>query len=327
MIRNVVASVAILVFGAALCGQDADPVKEKLFAAKVAYDTELRSIHKQIEEWFDKRESAARAAADLKMVELIKQERAEFEEDGDVPNEAPAVLQTQQTRALRALESAYTQAVKDYTRTKQDDRAAAVEGELQQLSTRLNGIDLLALVNPKTHTVTGSWKMSGRTLVGASAQTQQARLQLPYTPGEEYDVEVKCRYVTGDDCFAVGLVSGGTQVLAVVDGWPASGHVTGFDLVGGKDAASNSTTVKGRVLKRGGQMNTVLCTVRAEQIGLFVNGKRVTSYKGEFSQLRLHQDFRMPNQKALFVLFGPKASYHIEAIKVMPVKGKGTVLK
>jgi hypothetical protein len=63
--------------------KDKDPVKEKLFAAKVAYDGEMREYRKAAGEWFDKREDAARQDGNKKLVDEIKAERKAFDEDGE----------------------------------------------------------------------------------------------------------------------------------------------------------------------------------------------------------------------------------------------------
>jgi hypothetical protein len=109
--------------------KDKDPVKEKLFAARVAYDTETREFRKQVGEWFDKREAAARKAGDKKAIDQRKMDRKAFDADGELPRSAPAAMSQKQDKARKALESAYAEAVKTYIKAKKDDLAAAVEKE------------------------------------------------------------------------------------------------------------------------------------------------------------------------------------------------------
>ncbi len=127
MIRVAVVLVGFVASACAAWADDKDPVKEKLFAAKVAYDKELREYRKQAEEWFDKQEDAARNDGNKKLVDQIKVDRKVFDEDGELPRSAPAVLKQRPGAARKTLETAYGEAIKAYTRDKKDDEAAAVE--------------------------------------------------------------------------------------------------------------------------------------------------------------------------------------------------------
>lgn len=325
MLRNAVAVLALFVFCVALCGQDADPVKERLFAAKGAFDAEWKAIRQQTEEWFDKREEAARKAGDKKLVDEIKAERDEFDDGGEAPKAAPTAIRARQERALKTLESAYAQAVKDYTRIKKDEHAAAVEGELQQLSTRLRGIDLLALIDPKAHGVLGEWKRDGRSVVGVNPQFPGV-LQLPYEPGEEYDLEASVRRLSGKEYFGFQLVAGGKRLGVSIDTWPTKGYMSGIGNINGKSLLDNGTGVKGQFIHNGADL-TVLCSVRSRKLDVSIDGKSVISYKGEFSNFSVHSDFRVPNEKALAVQIGYTSPYKINRLVVMPVRGKGTVTK
>ena len=115
---------------AAVDEKDKDPVKEKLFAAKVAYDKEMAQFRAQAGDWFDRREEAARKAGDKKLLDQVKEDRKGFDEFGALPKAAPAAIQQKHDRARKALESAYGEAIKAYVKAKKDDEAAAVEKEL-----------------------------------------------------------------------------------------------------------------------------------------------------------------------------------------------------
>jgi hypothetical protein len=133
MFRRITGMVCFLGMAVTVWGdeKEKDPVREKLFAAKVAYDKEMSQFRAQVDEWFDKREEEARNAGDKKAVDLVKMERKAFEEEGDLPKGVPVALKQKPLMARRALEAAYSEAVKAYTKTKKDDEAAAVEKELE----------------------------------------------------------------------------------------------------------------------------------------------------------------------------------------------------
>lgn len=109
--------------------EDKDPIKEKLFTAKVAYDKEMRQVRKQIDDWFDKREEAARKVGDKQVLAQLKEERKVYEENGELPKSLPTVLQQKQFQAKRKLDAAYAEAAKEYIKAKRDDLASAVEKE------------------------------------------------------------------------------------------------------------------------------------------------------------------------------------------------------
>lgn len=327
----------------AAVAEDKDPVKEKLFVAKVAYDKEMRQFRKQVDEWFDKREEIARKAGDKKAIDQLREERKAYEEKSELPKSMPMLLQQKQSQAKKKLEAAYTEAMKAYLKAKKDDLAGAIEKEWDEINGKNSGtssgkssgtsseknkaIDLLALVKPKEHTFVGDWKTSKNSLIcTADNSFNQARLWFPYEPGEEYDIEVTTRRIDGADGFGVGLVAGGRQVRACVDGWPAQGYVTGFDLVDKQYVIVNPTRVKGEVMKSD-KDNTILFSVRSEKLTISVNGKVITSYQGEFDKLSLHPTCTVPNGKVVFLCIAPKSSYQIDRAMLTPVKGKGTILK
>ncbi len=106
---------------------DKDPIKEKLIAAKEAYNAELQHYRKDIGEWFDKREEAARKDGNKKLVDQLKAERGAFEESGELPKTMPASMRQRPAVAKKSLEAAHELAVKEYTKIKKDAEAAAVE--------------------------------------------------------------------------------------------------------------------------------------------------------------------------------------------------------
>lgn len=329
--RAIGITICLLATAVVVIGDDKekDPIREKLFAAKVAYDREMRLFRTQTKEWFDKREEAARRAGDKKELDQVKEERQHYEDNGELPRSAPTALVLKRTRAKKSLESAYIEAIKAYTKAGKDELASAIEKEWESFTqgTPLpdSAIDLLALVNPKTHSLAGDWKKNKNELVGAGTD-KIARLQFPYEPGEEYDIEVKCKRVEGGDSLCLGLVVEGRQVLAAFDAWSERNFRTGLDLVDGKGVEDNLTTIKGQLLKSN-QSYTLLCSVRKGQVNMSINGKEIVSLKGEGSRFSLQNGFAPPNEKALFVMVGLKTAFQIDALVVKPVTGKGNILK
>lgn len=327
MTRSIAVIVLLVLSASGIPADKKDPVKDKLIAAKVAYDTKIKEFQKEVDDWFDTREDAARFAGDKKAVDQLKAERDSYDADGELPKTAPAALRQKQVQTRKTLEATYTEAVKEYTKDSKDSEAAAVEAELNYFLAKINPVNLLALIDPKKHTLVGEWKMHGASLVG-SGTGKRPSLQLPYEPGEEYDLEVTCKRLGGDDHFCVGLVAGNRQVLALIDGTSkdGQGRVSGLHLVDQKNSDDNATTVKGQRLKLN-QTNTIIYSVRAGKIEVSFNGKVITSFKGDFSRLSLMKQHAVPNKKALFLYMSPKSSFQIDRIVVTPMKGKGKILR
>ena len=233
-----------------------------------------------------------RKDGDKKLVEQVLAERKGFDATGELPKGAPAAIPQKSELARKALEAAYTQAVKDYIKAKKDDEAVAVEAAWKEFKDA-GKIDLLALVDAKAHAFAGEWKKVEKVLVGVSGGNG-AYLQLPYEPGEEYDLELTCRRLQGDDCFGLGLVAGGHTVMIFIDAYPANGYETGFKIVDKKQIS----TFKGQLIKSD-KDTTVACSIRPGKIDLRVDGKAITSFKGDFK--RLSYPDRIPNPKALWL--------------------------
>jgi hypothetical protein len=140
--RRLVCVVGVIPLVFALCparGDDAEDVKKKLYEAKKTYDTEGAKFRKGITDLLDKRETDARKAGNKKLVDQIKAEQKAFEQTGELPALIPTALRQQITTARGKLDKAYTTAIKDYTKLKEDTAAEAVEKERQkfQLSAAL----------------------------------------------------------------------------------------------------------------------------------------------------------------------------------------------
>lgn len=321
-----IAIVAVLLgVACAAAEDDKDPVRDKLFAAKVAHDKETAAFRKSVTGWMDKREDVARKAGDKKAIDQIKADRTSFDEDGVLPKTVPLELKQKHERMNKALETAYAEAVKAYTKARNDERATAVDQEWKDFSAKANGLDLLALADPKAHPVSGEWKKEKTALVGVSDAQKRGLIQLPYEPGEEYDLEVKCKRLSGGQYLTVGLVAGGRQVEAVIEEWPQQGGKSGFTTVDGKTVENNETTVKGQFLKNN-QTHALVYSVRNEKIDVTLDGKPFLAFKGEFNRLASTEYSRVPNKKALFIMVGSSA-FQFDSIVVKLVKGKGTILK
>src|SRR6185503_3006360 len=111
---------------------DVDPIRERLEKAKATYESRLEALRKDVLAVLDKSENQARQVPDKKRIDEIKAQRTAFQSTGQLPSPMSPQLQARIRGARSALEKEYL-AVRDaYLKAKQDDRADAVEKELQQ---------------------------------------------------------------------------------------------------------------------------------------------------------------------------------------------------
>ena len=111
---------------------DAEPIKEKLFQAKKAYDADVQKFRKAITDTLDKREDDARKAGNKKVVDQVKVERAAFEKSGELPTGIPTAIRDAGIAARAKLDKTYVTAVKDCLRMKLDEAADAIDKEHQE---------------------------------------------------------------------------------------------------------------------------------------------------------------------------------------------------
>jgi hypothetical protein len=92
----------------------------------------MEAFRKLMGEYFDKREETARGAGNKKLVDQIKEEREDFDKNGNLHPSVPMSLKRKAAGAIATLEAAYETAMKGYTKAKKDDDASATEKELDR---------------------------------------------------------------------------------------------------------------------------------------------------------------------------------------------------
>ena len=118
--------------GSSLVAED-DPIKTKVEKVKEAHQLEADRITNLLFDYFEKAEESARKKGDKKAVDQIKADRKTFDETNEIPKSMPTSIRQRVQTAQKSLEGAYGQAIKDYTKAKQDDKAAVTATELQSV--------------------------------------------------------------------------------------------------------------------------------------------------------------------------------------------------
>lgn len=139
-------------------------------------------------------------------------------------------------------------------------------------------VNLLALIDPKKHAVTGEWRFSNGGLSGGNGS-----LDVPYIPpGSAYDVEIVLERRDGDDEVNLGLVVDGKPFAFVLD-W-GKGAANGLSVISGKAVFENESKIAGRQLVAR-KPRQILCAVRPDKIVILMDGKEFLRWEGDVKRL------------------------------------------
>lgn len=177
------------------------------------------------------------------------------------------------------------------------------------------GIDLLALIDPARDAIAGKWVREGATL--HSPAIQMARIEIPYNPPEEYDFAIEFARVAGNDTVMQHLTTTRTSF-----GWALGAFtntVSGFDRIDGKNAAENPTTVHRGIPDN--QRHTSLVQIRRDRIAAYFDGKLLTEYHTDFSNVSEIEEWPFRNHVLGIGTF--ESEYVIYKAELVEVRGHG----
>ena len=208
------------------------------------------------------------------------------------------------------------------------DTALAVRARLEALPTGQEGrpeggIDLLKLIDPRRDAVKGVWEL--REGVLSCQPGDWVRLEIPYTPPDEYDLTIVATRVSGDDGLFFGLVYGNVHWTLSFDSQPWAGYITGIGCVDSVHlgAPGNPTKTVGRVLVNG-KPAVFAFKVRKSGMTAAVDGKERIAWK-EYGRLSTRTEWMMPNARAL-MLGAWESEIRFSRVLLVPVAGSGSRL-
>lgn len=185
-------------------------------------------------------------------------------------------------------------------------------------------IDLLRRIDPARDSVLGKWTMEDGKLV-SPVIARETRLQIPYAPGDEYDLTVVAERTKGTHNLQLGLASPGRQFMAILDA-DAKGDVAALEMLDGKWFLDNETTTRNRKVIQNDRPVTVHTTVRKGSVTVAVDGKTVLQFKGDLSRLSMNPTWAVPDKSALF-LGSWDSRFVISKIHLRAVSGQGRSLR
>jgi len=178
-----------------------------------------------------------------------------------------------------------------------------------------NANDLIKLLNLNRDTVAGQWRQTSDGLLTSAANG--SRISLPVEPKGEYDFKVEFTRQTGQHSIALLFVSGAGQAAFDLDAWGQ--HLAGFQNVGGKDARQNTTRVENVTLINGRKYTAEL-RVRRDRVDAYLDGKLLSTYRGDGSDLSMLGNWRIPSKRTLGIgAWDSETIFH--SIEVRSVNG------
>jgi hypothetical protein len=194
-------------------------------------------------------------------------------------------------------------------------------GEIED--TEPGAVNLLRMIDPRLDSVEGEWTLEGSALV--SPAVPWARLQIPYSPPDEYELTVVAERKTGNNSLGIGLVRGTISFAVHIDGFPGIGGKTGLDSLDGMVLEKNPASVNGLFLKDGTPF-TIVVAVRRGGVTLSVDGKTILNWQGNYNRLSQSPVYKARDGRMLLV-GAYESRYQITRITLLPISGPGKKLR
>ena len=183
-------------------------------------------------------------------------------------------------------------------------------------------LPLLPLVSPPIDALNGEWtERDGRLTCGSKAFT---KLQLPFAPPPEYDLQVVFVRKSGYGDVNLLLSNRGRQFLWAMGA--VGNSIFGFGTINGAWADVNPTTRHEADCIVAGQVYTVVVQVRATGIWAYVNGKLKSSWKTDYSDLGSDVNWGLPDAGRLG-LGTYESPTEFRAASLLEITGKGQPLR
>jgi eukaryotic-like serine/threonine-protein kinase len=193
--------------------------------------------------------------------------------------------------------------------------------ELPSAVAALVPLDLLALIDPGQDRVDGNWQ---RNLAGELLSDETARLQIPYRPPAEYNLDVAFTRISGNADVNQYLVGAGRQVMFMLGGWDNT--LGGLDMVDGKRIDENRTGFREGASLQNGRRYATQAQVRKNGVKLFLDRVPLLEFKTNFANVGLDPNWllRDPTLLGLGSYASPTVFHRVEIVEL---SGPGMFLR
>lgn len=193
-------------------------------------------------------------------------------------------------------------------------------GEIATLPTE--EVDLLGIADPETCWTVGDWsKTEGKLL---SPKRYGARLELPYSPPEEYRLSLIVEPLDEPDGLILGQCLGGNRFVTLLNYTPEKDGLSAIENIDGRNLG-NETTFTGNLFQKN-RLSQAIVIVRKGRVTMSVDGRTVVDWRGSPDRLSLSDYWKTPNETALF-LGAYDCQYRFHRITLEPISGEGEMLK
>jgi hypothetical protein len=173
------------------------------------------------------------------------------------------------------------------------------------------------MIDPARDAVAGEWKHTGRKLISPSGPPQFARLKIPYTPPDEYVLNIE-GLKHGKWLLGVGLPVAPGQCLVTIDVWPEKGFITLLEKVDGKAIVTH----RGKVLKEN-DSNTIVCEVRRSGVKVVCNDITIVQWQGNGASLSINNPVWEVNAPTSIFLTSSNSRFVFRRIELTPLSSQG----
>jgi hypothetical protein len=186
----------------------------------------------------------------------------------------------------------------------------------------IDEIDLIKVLRERKPWSQGQWMITENSL--ESPKAFGARLELPYTPPEEYRLTLIVEPLDNPNGFLIGNIAGGNRFATLFHYRTPGGAKSAIENIDGRNVGNESTFSGDLFVK--GRPSQVIVTVRDDGVRMDVDGYTIVSWKGRSGQLSLSDYWQTPQQRAMF-LGAYDCRYRIHRASLLPLKGKGALLE
>lgn len=174
-------------------------------------------------------------------------------------------------------------------------------------------MDLLPLIDVKKNAIAGNWQIKNRELSSDAAPF--ARIEIPYTPPDEYDFQITFTRQSGRNDVNMILAHGYRSFMWMMCGM--NNNSWALDMVGGARAGINATSVRLPPIENG-RKYTALIQVRKNYVAAYMDGKPVGAWSTNYQDLQIMSDWKLRSDNTLGVgSYMSPTTFH--SIEITPV--------
>ncbi len=182
-------------------------------------------------------------------------------------------------------------------------------------------VDLLALANVDENWMQGKWTRETDNL--SSPKQPGARIELPYSPPEEYRLKLIVEPLDSPHGLLLGQRSGGNRFAVLVNFDRDEQVRSALENIDGRNVG-NDSTFTGQVFKQD-RLSQVVVTVTKKGVSVSVDGNIIIHWTGDANRLSLSDYWATPRDSAIF-LGTYDCRYRFHRVTMEPISGNGTVL-